>query len=209
MQSLPFIAWCLEHLNYWVITLLMAIESSFIPFPSEVVVPPAAYLAAHGDNGLNVFLVVVCATVGALIGALVNYALALYLGRPIVYKFANSRLGHICLIDQEKVEMAEQYFDRHGAIGTFVGRLVPAVRQLISIPAGLSRMSMGRFLLYTTMGAGLWNSILAAIGYYLASVVPYEELDATVAQYSVYLKVAMLLLGAFVVVYLIYKGLKK
>lgn len=209
MQSLPFIAWCLEHLNYWVITLLMAIESSFIPFPSEVVVPPAAYLAAHGDNGLNVFLVVVCATVGALIGALVNYALALYLGRPIVYKFANSRLGHICLIDQEKVEMAEQYFDRHGAIGTFVGRLVPAVRQLISIPAGLSRMSMGRFLLYTTMGAGLWNSILAAIGYYLASVVPYEELDATVAEYSVYLKVAMLLLGAFVVVYLIYKGLKK
>lgn len=209
MQSLPFIAWCLEHLNYWVITLLMAIESSFIPFPSEVVVPPAAYLAAHGDNGLNVFLVVLCATVGALIGALVNYVLALYLGRPIVYKFANSRLGHMCLIDQEKVEMAERYFDRHGAVGTFVGRLVPAVRQLISIPAGLSRMGMGRFLLYTAMGAGLWNSILAAIGYYLASVVPYEELDATVAHYSVYLKVAMLLLGAFVVVYLIYKGVKK
>ena len=209
MQSIPFIAWCLEHLNYWVITLLMAIESSFIPFPSEVVVPPAAYLAASGDNGLNVYLVVLCATAGAVIGAVVNYALALYLGRPLVYKFANSRLGHICLIDQEKVEMAERYFDRHGALGTFVGRLVPAVRQLISIPAGLARMGMGRFLLYTAMGAGLWNSILAAIGYYLASVVPYEELDTTVAEYSVYLKVAMLALGGAVVLYLIYKGVKK
>ena len=208
MQSLPFIAWCLRHLNYWVITLLMAIESSFIPFPSEVVVPPAAYLAASGSQ-LNVFLVVLCATIGALIGAIVNYALARYLGRPIVYRFANSRFGHMCLIDEEKVRMAEEYFDRHGALGTFVGRLVPAVRQLISIPAGLSRMSISRFLLYTTLGAGLWNSILAAIGYYLASVVPYDQLDATVAHYAVYLKIAMLLLGAGVVVYLIYKGMKR
>ena len=208
MQSLPFIAWCLQHLNYWVIMLLMAIESSFIPFPSEVVVPPAAYLAASGDD-LNVFIVVACATFGALVGALVNYLLALYLGRPIVYRFANSRVGHMCLIDQEKVEAAERYFDRHGAIGTFVGRLVPAIRQLISIPAGLARMSLSRFLLYTALGAGLWNSILAAIGYYLASVVTYDELDAAVAEYAVYLKMIMILLGTTVVVYLIYKGLKK
>ena len=208
MQSLPFIAWCLKHLNYWVITLLMAIESSFIPFPSEVVVPPAAYLAASGSQ-LNVFLVVLCATVGALIGAIINYALARYLGRPIVYRFANSRLGHMCLIDEEKVRVAEEYFDRHGALGTFIGRLVPAVRQLISIPAGLARMSLPRFLLYTTLGAGLWNSILAAVGYYLASVVPYDQLDSAVAHYAVYLKIAMLLLGAGVVVYLIYKGMKK
>ena len=184
MQSIPFIAWCLEHLNYWVITLLMAIESSFIPFPSEVVVPPAAYLAASNGN-LNVVLVVVCATIGALIGALINYVLALYLGRPLVYKFANSRVGHMCLIDEEKVRMAEEYFDRHGAIGTFVGRLVPAVRQLISIPAGLARMGLGRFVFYTSLGAGLWNSILAAIGYYLASVVPYEQLDSVVEHYAV------------------------
>ena len=109
MQSIPFIAWCLDHLNYWVITLLMAIESSFIPFPSEIVVPPAAYQAAHGDK--NVFLVVFFATVGALIGASVNYALAYYLGRPIVYKFANSRIGHMCLIDENKVMVAEKYFD--------------------------------------------------------------------------------------------------
>jgi len=208
MQSIPFIAWCLQHLNYWVITLLMAIESSFIPFPSEVVVPPAAYLAASGGE-LNVFVVVICATVGAIIGALVNYFLALHLGRPLVYRFANSRWGHLCLIDEEKVKIAEQYFDNHGAIGTFVGRLVPAVRQLISIPAGLSRMSLPRFVLYTTLGAGLWNSILAAIGYYLASVVPYDELDSKVAEYAVYLKIAMLILGAAVVLYLIYKGTKK
>lgn len=208
MQSIPFIAWCLEHLNYWVITLLMAIESSFIPFPSEVVVPPAAYLAASNGN-LNVVLVVVCATIGAIIGALINYLLALYLGRPLVYKFANSRVGHMCLIDEEKVRMAEEYFDRHGAIGTFVGRLVPAVRQLISIPAGLARMGLGRFVFYTSLGAGLWNSILAAIGYYLASVVPYEQLDSAVEHYAVYLKIAMLVLGAAVLVFLIYKGTKK
>ena len=208
MQSIPFIAWCLEHLNYWVITLLMAIESSFIPFPSEVVVPPAAYLAASNGN-LNVVLVVVCATFGALIGALINYVLALYLGRPLVYKFANSRVGHMCLIDEEKVRMAEEYFDRHGAIGTFVGRLVPAVRQLISIPAGLARMGLGRFVFYTSLGAGLWNSVLAAIGYYLASVVPYEQLDSAVEHYAVYLKIAMLVLGAAVLVFLIYKGTKK
>ena len=102
MESIPFIAWCLEHLNYWVITLLMAIESSFIPFPSEVVVPPAAYLAATNKE-MNVVLVVVCATLGALIGALINYGLAYTLGRPLIYKFANSRFGNMCLIDQKKV----------------------------------------------------------------------------------------------------------
>ena len=208
MQSIPFIAWCLEHLNYWVITLLMAIESSFIPFPSEVVVPPAAYLAAEKGE-LNVFLVVFFATVGAIIGALVNYALAYFLGRPIVYKFANSRFGHMCLIDQQKVEVAEAYFDRHGAMGTFIGRLVPAVRQLISIPAGLAKMNLGKFVIYTTLGAGLWNAILAAIGYYLASVVPYEQLDSTVEEYSGHLKIVMLLVGAAAVAYLIYKGYKK
>ena len=206
MQSIPFIAWCLDHLNYWVITLLMAIESSFIPFPSEIVVPPAAYQAAHGDK--NVFLVVFFATVGALIGASVNYALAYYLGRPIVYKFANSRIGHMCLIDENKVMVAEKYFDDHGAVGTIVGRLVPAVRQLISIPAGLARMSFGKFLLYTTIGAGAWNSILAAIGYSLASVVPPEQLDATVAEYEQPIKYDMIVVFVGIICFLIYKGRK-
>ena len=206
MQSIPFIAWCLDHLNYWVITLLMAIESSFIPFPSEIVVPPAAYQAAHGDK--NVFLVVFFATVGALIGASVNYALAYYLGRPIVYKFANSRIGHMCLIDENKVMVAEKYFDDHGAVGTIVGRLVPAVRQLISIPAGLGRMNFGKFLLYTTIGAGAWNSILAAIGYSLASVVPPEQLDATVAEFEQPIKYGMIVVFVGIVCFLIYKGRK-
>lgn len=207
MQSIPFIAWCLEHLNYWVITLLMAIESSFIPFPSEVVVPPAAYKAATTGE-LNVFLVVLCASVGACIGALVNYYLARYLGRPLVYKFAESRLGHMCLIDSAKVERAERYFDEHGAVGTFFGRLVPAVRQLISIPAGLARMGLGRFLLYTTLGASLWNSILAGMGWYIGHYYS-GQLEEKVAQYSGELKIAMLVLGVAVVLYLIYKGVKK
>ena len=207
MESIPFIAWCLEHLNYWVITLLMAIESSIIPFPSEVVVPPAAYKAATTGE-LNVFLVVVCATLGAIIGALVNYVLARYLGRPLVYRFAESRIGHMCLIDSKKVENAERYFDEHGAVGTFFGRLVPAVRQLISIPAGLARMSLGRFVLYTTLGAGLWNTILAGMGWYIGHYYS-GQLEEKVAQYSGELKIAMLALGAAVVLYLIYKGVKK
>ena len=207
MESIPFIAWCLEHLNYWVITLLMAIESSFIPFPSEVVVPPAAYKAATTGE-LNVFLVVVCATLGAIIGALVNYVLARYLGRPLGYRFAESRIGHMCLIDSKKVENAERYFDEHGAVGTFFGRLVPAVRQLISIPAGLARMSLGRFVLYTTLGAGLWNTILAGMGWYIGHYYS-GQLEEKVAQYSGELKIAMLALGAAVVLYLIYKGVKK
>jgi membrane protein DedA with SNARE-associated domain len=207
VESIPFIAWCLGHLNYWVITLLMAIESSFIPFPSEVVIPPAAYMAA-ATGEMSLWLIILCATLGALIGATVNYVLALYLGRPIIYRFANSKLGHLCLIDEEKVKLAEHYFDEHGAIGTIVGRLVPAVRQLISIPAGLARMRFGRFLLYTAIGAGAWNCILGAIGYALASVVPYEQLDETVAEYSVYLKALMLLVGLAAVYYL-YRQYKK
>ena len=207
MESIGFIQWCLDNLNYWTITLLMAIESSFIPFPSEVVVPPAAYKAASTGD-LNIWLVILCATAGALIGALVNYFLALWLGKPIVYKFANSRFGHMCLIDEEKVKHAEAYFDKHGALSTFVGRLIPAVRQLISIPAGLAKMKLSTFLLYTTLGAGIWNAILAAIGYYLQSVVPEDQLMATVTEYSHELGYVFIGLGVLIVAYLIYKGRK-
>lgn len=165
------ITWVLENLNYWVVTVFMAIESSFIPFPSEVVVPPAAWLAMTGDK-MNIILVVVCATIGADAGALVNYFLAKWLGRPVVYRFANSRLGHLCLLSEEKVAYAEEYFREHGAMSTFFGRLVPAVRQLISIPAGLSGMRLSKFLLYTTLGAGAWNSVLALIGYSIYKAFP-------------------------------------
>ena len=208
MESVAFIQWCLDHLNYWTITLLMAIESSFIPFPSEVVVPPAAYKAASGNSELNVYLVVLFATIGANIGALINYYLAYFVGRPIVYKFANSRFGHMCLIDEAKVQHAEAYFEKHGALSTFIGRLIPAVRQLISIPAGLAKMKLSTFLLYTTLGAGIWNGILAAIGYYLQSVVPEDQLMATVTKYSHEISYIFIGLAVVVVAYLIYKGRK-
>lgn len=207
MESVAFIQWCLDHLDYWTVTLLMAIESSFIPFPSEVVVPPAAYHAAAG-SGQSVYGVVFFATLGAMIGSVVNYYLAMWLGRPIVYAFANSRLGHVCLLDERKVQMAEAYFDRHGAIATFIGRLIPAVRQLISIPAGLARMSLPKFLLYTCLGAGIWNSILAFIGYYLHSVVPEDQLMPLVMEYSAPLKYVFIAIGVGIVGFLAYKGRK-
>ena len=207
MESLDFIQWCLDHLNYWTITLLMAIESSFIPFPSEIVVPPAAYKAAAGE--LNIYLVVLFATIGANIGALVNYYLAMWIGRPLIYRFAGSRIGHMCLIDKASVVKAEKFFDDNGRISTFVGRLVPAVRQLISIPAGLARMKLSTFLIYTTLGAGLWNIILATIGYYLESIVPQEELMGKVAEYSQELSWIFIALGIWVLGVLVYKGMKR
>ena len=152
------------------------------------------------------------ATLGADLGALINYFLAKWLGRPIVYKFANSRFGHMCLIDEAKVQHAEEYFDKHGALSTFIGRLIPAVRQLISIPAGLAKMKLGTFLLYTTLGASIWNSILAAIGYFLSTVPGIEteeQLLAKVTEYSHELGYIFIGIGAFVVGYLIYKGMKK
>jgi membrane protein DedA with SNARE-associated domain len=211
MESVAFIQWCLDHLNYGTITLLMTIESSFIPFPSEVVVPPAAYKAAVSGE-MNIFLVVLFATIGANIGAIINYYLAKCLGRPIIYKFANSRIGHMCLIDEAKVQHAEEYFDKRGALSTFIGRLIPAVRQLISIPAGLARMKIGTFLLYTTLGAGIWNATLAAIGWYLSTVPGIEteeQLLAKVTEYSHELGYIFIVLGVVIVSFLIYKGVKK
>lgn len=202
MEDFSFIAWCLDHLNYWTITLLMTIESSFIPFPSEIVVPPAAYRAATSAN-LNVFLVVLFSTLGADLGATINYVLSRTLGRVVVYKFADSKLGHICLIDRDKVENAERYFDNHGAISTFVGRLIPAVRQLISIPAGLAKMHFGKFLFFTTIGAGIWNSVLAAAGYFMASVVSEEEMLATVSAYNNELKIVCAIAIAAVVAFIV------
>lgn len=209
MQDLPFIVDLLQQLsNPWVIILLMAIESSFIPFPSEIVVPPAAWMAAK-EGVPGVALIVLYATIGACIGACINYFLSLWLGRPIVYKFANSRFGHMCLINEQKVQKAEAYFVEHGALGTLVGRLVPVVRQLISIPAGLARMDIRKFLLFTTIGACIWNTILCAIGYSLQGIVKDEqELAEQITAYGTELKWAMIGLGVLVVGYLIYKGRK-
>lgn len=209
MESVEIIQWCLDHLNYLTITLLMAIESSFIPFPSEVVVPPAAYRAASATSDMNVVLVVVFATLGAILGSLINYGLAYFLGRPVVYKFANSRLGHMCLLDREKVEIAEHYFNKHGKIATFTGRLIPAVRQLISIPAGLARMKMGVFIGYTALGAGIWNTVLAAIGYGLAAVVPEDQLLVEVNKYSHQISYGIVAVVVVALAYVVYRGVKK
>ena len=208
MESVQFIQWCLNNLNYWTITFLMAIESSFIPFPSEVVVPPAAYKAAASGE-LNVWLVILFATAGAIIGALINYFLALWLGKPIVYKFANSRIGHMCLLDQEKVETAEKFFRKHGAVATLIGRLVPAVRQLISIPAGLAKMGIAKFVAFTALGAGIWNTVLAALGWYLEAIVPEDQLISTVTEYSHEIGYGIIGLVAIALGYIIYKGIKK
>ncbi len=186
----------------------MVIESSFIPFPSEIVVPPAAYLSATSDD-VSVIAVVLVATLGALVGAYVNYYLSVWIGRPIVYKFANSRIGHACLLDQSKVEHAEEYFDKHGAVSTFVGRLIPAVRQLISIPAGLARMNIAKFSLYTGLGAMTWNVILAVLGYWLGSIVPREQLYESVEKYNVYLTYAGVALAIICVGIILYNAFKK
>jgi len=179
----------LNNLNYGTILLLMLLESTVIPVPSELVVAPAAYHAASGS--LNVVLVVLFATVGAGIGASINYMVALYVGRPVIYKFANSRWGHMCLLNQEKVEKSERYFDDHGVVATLTGRLIPGIRHLISLPAGLARMNYWKFLFYTLVGAGLWHSILALLGWYLHSVVPEDQLAGTIERYNHYIVLAI------------------
>ena len=197
----PIIDWYMDNMNYLTITILMIIESSFIPFPSEVVVPPAAWKASEGD--LNLYLVVVFSTLGALVGAYVNYFLAKYLGRPLIYKFSETRFAHFCLIDRHKVEKAELYFVKHGKASTFVGRLIPGIRQLISIPAGLSKMSFWTFTLYTVLGALIWNIILAVLGY-----VAHGQMDI-IEQYSSELSLVLLGLGVLFVAYLVYSGVRK
>lgn len=206
------IQWVLESLNYWVVLIFMTIESSFIPFPSEVIVPPAAWMAMQSGE-MNIILVVIVATIGADLGALINYWLARWLGRPIIYKFANSKLGRFCLLSQEKIEMSEAYFRKHGAISTLIGRLVTVIRQLISIPAGLARMKMGPFLLYTTIGAGVWNIVMAAIGYAIYKIFPDVKTPEDVAnlatEYSHVIGYTLLAIVVLGLAFVIYKKYKK
>lgn len=181
----------LNNLNYPAIFFLMLLESTVVPVPSEFVVTPAAYHAAAGS--MNVLLIVLAATIGADVGASINYFAAKYVGRPVVYKFANSRIGHLCLLNQEKVEKSERYFDEHGVAATLTGRFVPVIRHLISIPAGLARMNYWKFLLFTTIGAGGWHTVLAALGWYLHAIVPEEQLNDKISEYAEYIKIAILI----------------
>ena len=176
----------LSNLNYGTVFFLMLLESTVIPVPSELVVSPAAYHAAAGN--LDIALVILFATLGADAGATINYLAGYYLGRPIIYRFANSKWGKMCLLNQQKEEKSEKYFYDHGMVATITGRLLPGIRHLISIPAGLARMKFWQFLLYTTIGAGVWNCILAALGWYLHSVVPEEQLNDKIMEYGEYIK---------------------
>jgi membrane protein DedA with SNARE-associated domain len=172
-----------------------------------VVVPPAAYVAGIEGSSLhttdsypiNVLLVVLFGTLGAIIGAIINYLLAMWLGRPIIYAFADSRLGRILLLSADKVKKAEDYFNAHGKVSTFVGRLIPGIRQLISIPAGLCKMHFGWFLFYTFLGAVLWNVVLALLGY-----IAHGQMDL-IHTYSHELSIAIMALLALVIAYFVIK----
>jgi membrane protein DedA with SNARE-associated domain len=192
-------AWYMGHINYTTITILMAIESSFIPFPSEIIVPPAAFKAAQGE--LNIYLVILSSTFGAIIGAVFNYLISIWIGRKIIYAFAETRFAHILMIEPKSIQKAESYFVKHGNSSTFIGRLVPGIRQLISIPAGLARMHFGKFILYTMLGSGLWNIVLALLGYYI----PAQLVD----KYYKELSWAMIILGVAFVLHLVYKAIGK
>ncbi|WP_198951053.1 DedA family protein [Fibrobacter intestinalis] len=194
--------WYSDNLNYGTVTLLMTIESTFIPFPSEVIVPPAAYKALQADAGLNIILVVLFATLGALLGALINFYLAKFLGRPIIYKFADSRLGRMCLLDSQKIVQAEAYFRKHGAISTFIGRFIPVIRQLISIPAGIAGMKLRPFILFTALGAFLWNVVLALLG-----VLAHGQSDV-IQKYNTELSMIIVGVAGLFICYVLYKGIR-
>ncbi len=197
----------LGNLTYPTIFLLMLLESTVVPVPSELVVSPAAYHAAGGH--LNVLLVILFATIGADVGASINYVAGYFLGRPIIYKFANSHIGHLCLLNQEKVEKSEKYFYDHGVAATLTGRLIPGIRHLISIPAGLAKMPYWKFLLYTTIGAGAWHSILAALGWYLHSFVPEDQLTDKLIEYGDYIKWGIIAIVLLAIAYFVVKRMRK
>jgi membrane protein DedA with SNARE-associated domain len=195
------INWYMLHMSYGTVMLLMTIESTFLPMPSEFVIPPAAWLAAKGE--MNIFLIIIAGTTGALIGSLINYLLSYFLGRKIVYAFANTRLAHLCMVTPEKIQKAEKYFIAHGRSSTFIGRLVPGVRHLISIPAGLAKMPLKTFMLFTFIGAGLWNIILSLLGYFLYS---QQEL---LNKYFKEISYILLIAGILFIIYLIIQGIKR
>lgn len=193
--------WYDAHMNYYAVAGLMTVESSFIPFPSEVVIPPAVYVAANPQSagGMKIWLVVLFGTLGALLGALINYFLSMWLGRPIIYAFAESKVGHLLQLSKEKVQRAETYFNEHGRMSTLVGRFIPVIRQLISIPAGLSKMNLGAFMLFTTIGALAWNCILALLGW-----LAYKAADPTVIErYSHQLSVIIVALFVAVILFFV------
>ncbi|HET6798034.1 MAG TPA: DedA family protein [Gemmatimonadales bacterium] len=176
-------------LGYPGIIVLMAIESSVLPLPSELVMPPAGYLAAKGQ--MNGVLAVGAGTLGSILGALVNYALALFVGEPLLRRY-----GKYVLVSNRSLDRTEAFFRRHGEISTLIGRLLPVVRHLISIPAGVSRMSLSRFIFFTALGAGVWCGILTYLGWIIGR--HGEEVEAVIGQYVHHTLMTYILPGVLV-----------
>ncbi len=195
--------WYADNMNYFSITALMAAESSILPVPSEMVIPPAVYVAMDPESDLSIFWIIIFGTIGALIGASFNYIMSRWLGRLVVYKFADSKVGKMLMLSSEKIQKSEKFFNDHGKTSTFIGRLIPVVRHLISIPAGLAKMNYFTFLFYTFIGAGLWNIILAGLGY-----VAGENRDL-INTYSHEFSYGFLGIGALLVIWLVVKSVKK
>lgn len=149
-------------MGYWGIFLLMFLESTFFPFPSEIVMIPAGYLAFKGE--MNLYMVVLAGIVGSVAGAIFNYYLAIHFGRKFILRY-----GRYFFIKEETLDKLEDFFIKHGELSTFNGRLIPGIRQLISLPAGLARMNMAKFAFYSGLGAGIWVIVLVALGYLLGS----------------------------------------
>jgi membrane protein DedA with SNARE-associated domain len=196
--AVQWLADVIFRLGYPGIALLMAIESSFVPFPSELVLPPAGYLAAHGR--MSAPLAFAAGLLGSLVGALVNYFLAVWLGRPFLHRY-----GRYFLVKEKSLIRAEQFFRRHGEISTFTGRLIPVIRQLISLPAGVSRMRLDRFLLFTAIGAGIWCAILTWIGWLVGSSQMLSSFDELLANpvFKRYSSIAALALVPLILVVLV------
>ena len=181
----------------------MAAESSILPVPSEMVIPPAVYIAMDPKSDLSIFWIIIFGTIGAMIGASFNYFMSMWLGRLVIYKFADSKVGKMLMLSSEKIKKSEKFFNDHGKTSTFIGRLIPVVRHLISIPAGLAKMNYPSFLFYTALGAGLWNIVLALLGY-LAG----ENRDL-INKYSHELSYLFLGIGVLLLGWLILKSIRR
>lgn len=195
--------WYKANTNYWTITALMAAESSILPVPSEMVVPPAVYIALQPESDLSILLIILFATIGAWLGASFNYIMSMWLGRMVVYKFADSKVGKLFLLSSEKIQKSEVFFNKHGKTSTFIGRLIPVIRHLISIPAGLAKMNYLNFVIYTVLGAGLWNICLAGLGY-----LAHGQQD-NINKYSHQISYVFIGIGAFLVLWLVVKSVRK